>query len=65
MCFLCREQVRIEKEQECIYLEGAGMNSTFLEWDGHAQIGPITSATLDTRADNVVAKGITFTVPIY
>lgn len=53
-----RQLVIISGLQSCIYLEGAGSKSTFVEWNGHDT--PFTTPTLISRADNIVAKGITF-----
>ncbi|GAU43134.1 hypothetical protein TSUD_348550 [Trifolium subterraneum] len=50
-----REQVFIPKDKPCIYVEGAGRNSTSIEWSSHL------NATFVTKANNTVANGITFT----
>ncbi|CAL5196276.1 unnamed protein product [Lathyrus oleraceus] len=50
-----REQVFIPINKPCIYLEGAGSQSTSIEWNSHE------NATFLSKADNTAAKGITFT----
>ncbi|KAJ1409746.1 Pectinesterase, catalytic [Sesbania bispinosa] len=50
-----REQIKIPMNKSCIYLEGAGRDSTSIEWGDH-----LKPTFLITRADNIVAKGITF-----
>ncbi|CAK8561000.1 unnamed protein product [Lathyrus sativus] len=50
-----KEQVLIPKNKPCIYLEGAGSQSTRIEWGSHE------NATFDIKASNTAAKGITFT----
>ncbi|CAI8607415.1 unnamed protein product [Vicia faba] len=50
-----KEQVLIPKNKPCIYFEGAGSDSTSIEWGSHE------NATFDIKASNTVAKGITFT----
>ncbi|XP_027357239.1 probable pectinesterase 29 [Abrus precatorius] len=52
-----KEHVLIPMDKPCIYLEGAGRKSTSVEWGD-----PLTlNATLNVKANNTVAKGITFT----
>ncbi|KAK2353995.1 transcription factor bHLH130 [Trifolium repens] len=48
-----REQVLIPINKPCIYLEGAGRNSTRIEWNAHG------NATFRSNAQNTLAKGIT------
>ncbi|XP_058747088.1 probable pectinesterase 55 [Vicia villosa] len=50
-----KEQVLIPKNKSCIYFEGAGSDSTSIEWGSHEK------ATFDIKGTNTVAKGITFT----
>ncbi|KAH1040831.1 hypothetical protein GYH30_023605, partial [Glycine max] len=50
-----REQVVIPINKPCIFLQGAGRNSTSIEWGDHG------NATFYTKANNTIAKGITFT----
>ncbi|XP_050918227.1 probable pectinesterase 29 isoform X2 [Lathyrus oleraceus] len=50
-----KEHVLIPKNKPCIYLEGAGSQSTSIEWGSHE------NATFDIKGSNTVAKGITFT----
>ena len=59
VCAMFREQVLIPMSKPCIYLEGAGSSSTSIEWSTHED------ATFVSKANNTVAKGITFTVDIY
>ncbi|KAF7818126.1 putative pectinesterase 66 [Senna tora] len=54
-----REMVTILKTKNCIYLEGASSNLTIVESDGHMD-KHLEFPTLNSRADNTVAKGITF-----
>ncbi|CAK8561001.1 unnamed protein product [Lathyrus sativus] len=49
-----KEQVLIPKNKPCIYLEGAGSQSTSIEWGSHE------NATFYIKASNTAAKGITF-----
>lgn len=56
LCNISREHVLIPKNKPCIYLEGAGSQSTSIEWGSHE------IATFDIKGSNTVAKGITFTV---
>ncbi|KAJ7977681.1 Pectinesterase [Quillaja saponaria] len=53
-----RENITIPKDKPCIYLEGSDMNSTSIEW--HDEPRERTYPVLDSEADNVVVKGITF-----
>ncbi|XP_047938694.1 probable pectinesterase 29 [Salvia hispanica] len=54
-----REQVVIPYDKPFIYLKGAGRKKTFIVWNGH---GPINeTATFVAQADNILARGITFT----
>ncbi|RZB89963.1 putative pectinesterase 29 [Glycine soja] len=56
VCFVqYREQVVIPINKPCIFLQGAGRNSTSIEWGDHG------NATFYTKANNTIAKGITFT----
>lgn len=57
MC-LSREQVLIPEDKPCIYLEGAGSNSTSIQWGSHV------NATFESNANNTAAKGITFVVKL-
>ncbi|XP_027357330.1 probable pectinesterase 29 [Abrus precatorius] len=52
-----KEHILIPMDKPCIYLERAGRKSTSVEWGD-----PLTrNATLNVKANNTVAKGITFT----
>ncbi|KAL1536189.1 pectinesterase [Salvia divinorum] len=54
-----REQVVIPYDKPFIFLKGAGRKKTFIVWNGH---GPINqTATFTSLADNILARGITFT----
>ncbi|KAI9082519.1 hypothetical protein K1719_035388 [Acacia pycnantha] len=53
-----RQQIIISRLQSCIYLEGAGSKSTFVQWNGHDT--PFTTPTFISKADDIAAKGITF-----
>ncbi|RDX70399.1 hypothetical protein CR513_50362, partial [Mucuna pruriens] len=51
-----REEVHIPMNKPCIYLEGAGSNSTSIEWGDHL------NSTFYSEANYTVAVGITFMV---
>ncbi|XP_015572328.2 probable pectinesterase 55 [Ricinus communis] len=53
-----REKVTIPVKKPCIFLEGAGIRLTSIEWGDHEATS--TSATFTSYPDNIVAKGITF-----
>ncbi|KAJ7973088.1 Pectinesterase [Quillaja saponaria] len=53
-----KETVQISRDKTCIFLEGAGLNNTSIEWDNHENTDE--SATFTSSADNFVAKDITF-----
>ncbi|KAK6122819.1 hypothetical protein DH2020_043433 [Rehmannia glutinosa] len=55
---LYREQVRIGYDKPFIYLKGEGKRKTYIVWDAHDSIA--TSATFTSKADNTMAKCITF-----
>ncbi|KAJ4845746.1 hypothetical protein Tsubulata_046277, partial [Turnera subulata] len=52
------EKVLIPLNKPCIFLEGAGYQSTRIEFDDHEN--KIDSPIFISRPDNIVAKGITF-----
>jgi pectinesterase len=56
LCAIFREQVLIPINKPCIYLEGAGRDSTRIEWNAQG------NATFRSNAQNTLAKGITFMV---
>ncbi|WCJ22343.1 Pectin lyase-like superfamily protein [Euphorbia peplus] len=53
-----REKVTISVKKPCIFLEGASMNSTIIDWADFATTG--TSATFTSYSDNILVKSITF-----
>jgi Pectinesterase len=62
---LCREQVKIPKETQFIFLEGQGSDSTAMQWNAHTMpSGQIYKGTaaFAVSADNFIARQITFQV---
>ncbi|KAL6976355.1 pectinesterase, partial [Sarracenia purpurea var. burkii] len=53
-----REQVSIPQDKPFIFLKGEGKRKTIVVWGAHDSI--VTSPTFISRADNIVAKSITF-----
>ncbi|KAM7275998.1 hypothetical protein ACFE04_017864 [Oxalis oulophora] len=52
------EKVTIGPKKTCIFLYGAGIYSTVVEWGDHGDIS--TGYTFSTAATNIIVKGITF-----
>ncbi|KAI4306151.1 hypothetical protein L6164_029452 [Bauhinia variegata] len=53
---LYRERVGIPADKPCIYLKGAGSNSTIIDWNDASQTN--TSATLTVSASDFLAKDV-------
>ncbi|XP_057779528.1 probable pectinesterase 29 [Salvia miltiorrhiza] len=53
-----REKVKIPSDKPYIYLKGAGMTNTVIEWNDHGSID--TSPTFDSQAHHTIARGIKF-----
>ncbi|KAK7259189.1 hypothetical protein RIF29_24789 [Crotalaria pallida] len=56
----CREKVIIPINKPCIFLEGAGRNSTSVQWDDHGTAHH--TATFDVTGNDTIVKDITFEV---
>jgi Pectinesterase len=63
---LCREQVKIPKEKQFIFLEGQGSDSTVIQWNAHTMPSGqiIGTAAFVVGADNFIARQITFQVGV-
>ncbi|XP_022946885.1 putative pectinesterase 10 [Cucurbita moschata] len=53
-----REMVTIPSTKSFIYLQGGSRSTTVITFNGHQQTN--TSATFNSMADNIIARGITF-----
>jgi len=55
---LYKEKIKIPISKQCIFLDGAGMKSTKIEWNDHGSTGG--SVTFATLASNTLVRGIQF-----
>lgn len=58
ICGGCREQVKIPRDKQFIYLKGEGESNTFIVSNSLDAV----AATFSSEADNTLAQDITFMV---